>query len=331
MRRNHSLRRIAFCVTPSVLIGLAAWGGPLDRTLVPESSGWVAHINVEAAINGKVAQGILKDAGNLDEGGMKDLKAFGIDPLKDLKGITVFGTGKDDDKDGVLLVEATAAVDKLWDHLKTEPNSKAMNVDGVEMLSWDDNGERRYGVVRPGKGEQTRLVYLASDWAPISAAVAAAGKGKPLANPGGPGPGAILYIEARVIPEAIRESDDENASAMFKALRSGWFEVGEKDATVYATMDAEFADAKTATDMRQVVDGLMAFARLAGGQNPEMGEIIKVLNAVKIETKDTALIINAAWPTEEVIKAMKQAEVLEGHDADEKGEKDDKDQEDDAE
>lgn len=324
------MRRLCLVVTPCSLVSLAAFAGPFDRGLVTPGSGWVIHVDVEAAIGSDLGKHILANPRQFDIEDMDDLKAFGIDPTKDLKGVTLFGTGGEKE-DGVLVIDATAAVDKLWEHLKTEPHAKAMNVDGVEILSWDDNGERRYGVVKPGKGEQRRLVYMAEDWAPLAAAIKGAGKSTTPDGVPGPGSGSVLYVEASVIPESIKEEGDEEAAAMFKALRSAWLDMGEKDKNVYATLNANFADAKTAGDMKQVLDGLMAFGRLAVGQNPEAAELSKALNAFKVETKDTGLTINAMWPTSDAISALSAAARMEEHDHEDDADHEDGDSDEHAE
>lgn len=321
------MRRFALVVGPCTLIGLAAVAGPLDRSLVAPGAGWVIHLDLEAAVGGSIGKHVLANPDKFPrEGGLDDLKAFGLDPLKDIMGVTIFGVTKGKE-DGVVLVEATQAVENLWNMIKGEGNAKMMTVEGVEILSWDDKGERKYGVMKPGKTPERRMVYIAEDWSTLATAVNGAGKGvKPKDLPG-PGTGSVLYAEASVIPDEFRENDDPNASAVLKALRSGWLDVGETDKTIYAKVTANFSDAATAANMRQVLDGLMAFGRLATGQNPELAEVSKALAGIKVEAGDAAVTIVGGWAAQDAIKALDAAAAMD-RDHDDHDDHDDTDHDD---
>lgn len=326
------MRRIAIAASSCTLMSLAAFAGPFDRGVVGPGAGWTLHVDVEAAVSSSMGKYMLAHPEQFHLDNLDQLKAFGIDALTDLKGITIFGAGKEQEQ-GVVVIDATAAVDKLWNQVKTEPNAKTMTVEGVEMISWDDHGERKYGVVKQTKGGQGRLVYIAEDWAPLAAAVNGAGKAQAPADIPGPGAGSMIYAEASVIPEQFKDNDDPNASAVLKALRSGWFDMGERDKTVYASLSANFSDAKTATDMSQVVTGILAFGRMAVGQNPQAADLSKAISGIKVETKEKGLTIAAAWPSEDAIKALTEAAKMDegDDDDDDKDAKDDKDNDDKAE
>src|SRR5437763_1617142 len=96
-----------------------SWAGPLDRAVVDRDATWMFHVDVEAGLSSTLG-GLAKE--KIAEEGARPgedlIKKFGVDPLKDIKGLTMYGFKAGED-DGVAVIETTAAVDTLGTRLVT--------------------------------------------------------------------------------------------------------------------------------------------------------------------------------------------------------------------
>jgi hypothetical protein len=323
-RFSASLRTSALALACFAGTALA---GPLDRSIVPAATPWVLHVDVEAAVASKVGSFMLSHKGEFDLDGLDGLKAFGIDAPRDLLSITIFSPDAKSE-DGVVAVLATPAIDALWNHLKTEPHAKSITVDGVELLSWDDKGERKYGRVTPSADGKTRLALISDEWESIVAAIKGA---KQAGNLAGPSKGSILFAQATTLPEEMIEDADDNGQAILSKVQSAWLDIGEQDATVRAIANATFTDATAASQSRDVLQGLLSFVRMVSSTNEDVKPIVQMLDGaggpkISLDQGTKTLSIEFSAPSDKVaagLAAMKENERDDADDEDEDHEDED--------
>ena len=311
-RFSASLRTSALAL---VCFAGTALAGPLDRSLVPAATPWVLHVDVEAAVASKVGSFMLSHKEEFDLSGLDGLQIFGIEASRDLLSITIFAVDAKSE-DGVVAVLATPAIDALWNHLKTEPHAKSITVDGVELLSWDDKGERKYGRVTPSADGKTRLALISDEWESIVAAI----KGeKQAAGLAGPSKGSILFVQATTFPQNMIEDSDENGQAILSKVQSAWLDIGEQDATVRAVANATFTDATAATQSRDVLQGLLSFVRMVSSSNEDVKPIVQMLDAaggpkILLDQGSKTLSIEFAAPSDKVAAGLAAMQENEGED-----------------
>jgi len=294
----------------AAFISTLALAAPLERSFIPATAAVSAHFDVEAFAASQVGKAIVENKAAFKLDALDGLSAFGIEPFRDFKGITLF-LATPESEQPVVVVHATPAIDGLWNHLKTEPHAKPLNTDGYELLSWEDKGERKYGVVRKGAGDSDRIAFISDAWEPLVEALKVA-DGKlpsqkpPEAGPDAPAKGSFVYVDVRTLPDSVRKSKDDGAKALFGGVRSGTLDAGESGDSVFAVAGLNLASPQAATDMQEVVQGLAAFGRMALGSQHKFQGVQEALNGMKIKAEESRLNLAVQWPVARAVAAAKE-------------------------
>ncbi|MBX3379551.1 MAG: hypothetical protein KF805_05625 [Phycisphaeraceae bacterium] len=284
-------------------VPLSALASPLDRALIPENSAVTAHLDVEAFAGSQIGQAIVKNRDHFRLGGLDALKAFGIEPFRDFLGVTVFMPSVDA-KQPVVIVRATEAIDALWKHLKTEPQARPMSSEGYELLSWEDKGERKYGFVRADGN--ARLAFICDNWEPLIEALKTAdGKSPAQKSAATPSAGSFLFVDARQIPAKMLDNrDDDGPTAVMREVRSAIVDAGESGEDMFASANVELSSAQTATQVQEMVQGLVAFGRMALKDNKELAGVRDALAGFASKADGTHLKLSTKWKTADAVAAM---------------------------
>lgn len=316
-------------------MGAEAWAGPLERGLVPADPAVLVHVDLEAVRDSALGRHVLSNKAAFNLEGLEGLKLFGVDVARDLLSATVV-LGRKRPEQGVVIVKATPAVDGLWAHLKTEPHAKALTVDGYEILSWEDGGEKKYGVVRltggagaaAGAGEAgTRTVYVADAWevivealraadgkAPNLQAEAAGGAGGAGAGgAGGAGTGAII-VDIRQVPEDMRR--DTPGRALFGQMSSATLDIGEREGRTTVRAVMRFTDEETARLTRAVGEGALALAQMVSKSEPGLSQVGAAVAGMKVEAEGATVTISGNWAGEQVIGLVKMLMAMDDQEPD---------------
>jgi len=287
-----------------------ASAAPLERSFIPATAAVSAHFDVEAFGASQVGKTIIENKQAFKLDGLDGLSAFGIEPFRDFKGVTIFLASPESEQP-VVVVHATPAIDGLWNHLKTEPHAKPLSTDGYELLSWDDKGERKYGVVRKGAGDSDRIAFISDAWEPLVEALKVA-DGKlpsqkaPEGGPAAPAKGSFVFVDVRELPDSVRDSKDDGAKALFGGMRSGTLDAGESGDSVFAVAGVNLASPQAATDMQEVVQGLAAFGRMALGSQHKLQGVQEALNGLKIKADASRLNLAVQWPVARAVASAKE-------------------------
>ncbi|MBX3388037.1 MAG: hypothetical protein KF691_01135 [Phycisphaeraceae bacterium] len=284
-----------------LVLPLSALASPLNRALIPADAAVTAHIDVEAFAGSQLGQEIIKNRDHFKLGGLDALKAFGIEPFRDFLGVTVFMPSVDAEEP-VVVVRATEAIDALWKHLKTEPHAKPMSSEGYELLSWEDKGERKYGFVR-AEGN-SRLAFISDNWEPLITALKTV-DGKSPAQKGGatPAAGSFFFADVRELPAKLLDRDDDGPTAVIREVRSAVIDAGESGENMFASADVELSSAKTASDVQQMAQGLVAFGRMALNEHKELSGLRQALDAFGAKTDGTHLLLSTKWSASDAVAA----------------------------
>ena len=309
-----TLTLVAVAGAPSFCVA-----SPIDRSLIPPDAGLVVHVDVDAARSSALGKYLLANKSQFNLQGLDGLKAFGVDAERDFAAVTVVASTAKPDK-GAVIIKCAPTVDALWNHLKTEPHAKPMSVAGHDILSWDDNGTRKYGVVKQVSGAtnptQQRQVFMCDDWEYLATVLtfaasstappsAAAPDGATTASPPETASdGSIVFISLRSIPADMKKSGDLGAQALFGSVKSLTIDISDAAGSVQgkavATLDSDAA----ASDMQEVITGGGAFARLAARKMPELQPIAQALSSSKPVVDRARLTLSAQWTTPEAQRLL---------------------------
>ncbi len=288
----------------------AAWAGPVNKNWIAGNATWYVHVDSEAAISSSLGQYVVANRGRLGLEGMDGLRALGIDPFKDVKGVTIYDT--DDNPDhAIVIASTTSAIEQLVDMLKSDPATRTMTVDGHAIIAFDDKGKTQYWHIRPGDAPDARVVFISDDWKIVTDALkvvdgattslARVGPGAPLA--GDAGSGSILFIRAAELPSNVKNNPDPNASALLSQVGGVQIDVGEREGEIFGEAQLFTASGEDAANMAQVAQGLLALGRMITKDNADLAPINTVLGAMKIEPQDRQLKVNFRYQSKKVVEA----------------------------
>ncbi len=301
----------AGAATLTVCFAGGAAAGPVNKAWIGADAKWYVHVDAEAAVGSALGQFVVANRGRLGLEGMDGLRALGIDPFKDVKGVTIYDTDENPEH-AVVVASTTAAVEQLMDMLRSDPATRTMEIEGHTLVAFDDNGKAQYWHVRPGATPDTRLVVMSDEWKVVtdalkvvdggSSSLARIGPGSPLA--GEAGSGSIVFVRASELPAPVKNNPDPNASALLSQVGGVQLDVGERDGEIYGDALLFTSSGENAANMSQVAQGLLALGRMITKDNADLAPVSAVLGATKVEPSDRQLKVSFRFPSKKVVDAV---------------------------
>ncbi len=297
------MKRTLIGVSSLLLAGSVAMGGPLNKAVVPKNAQWVFHLDAEAGLASTLGKYIVEHRAELELNDLDRVKAeVGIDPLKDIKGATIYGTGPDE-SDGVAVIYATAALDDMIAKLRAKKESgvEQIQLEGYSVYSWTEGEESRFAQVRPdGAG---RILIAAADKDHLLSGIhILEGKGEALTGDSAglgsvsPRVGSIIFASATKLPEA--------EALPFKQADGITFDAGEAEKELYADVRVTAKSSEEATNMSQVAMGAIAMARMALSNDPQYRELLQFLNGVSVTCDQKNVVGKFRMPSEQLGAAL---------------------------
>jgi hypothetical protein len=279
------MNKLSFLAVGLVAIvgGVRAFAGPLNKAWVAPDATWVVHVDVEAARASTLGTFVSEHAAALDLRELDKVRdETGVDPRRDIKGITVYGATQDP-ADCVAIISATSAVDGLLDKLSAGKHALSrVEEDGRTLYTWQEHGETHYGYLKQGEGD-VRTVIASPSKPRLLAAIGQLETGTQPRIEGvlkpTPHQGSILFVSG-----SLTGLHDSQSSMMLQKAEGVLLDVGEAEGKVYADLAVRTASSEDATNMLQMAQGAMAVARLCGPQDPEMKPLMSALSWIKLST-----------------------------------------------
>ena len=275
------MRKIVIAVVCAVLLSpgilLAA---PVEKAQISAGADWVAHIDFENMLSCKLGKQVLAHIMK-DPAAVKKLEyfsgTFGFDMTRDLESITVYREGPDDSR-GVLILRARLDREVLLALLAANEAHETAEYGKHTLHRWLDDkhkGKDDDGI-RWGAFYGNDLVVVCRDRDVLKEALDVLdGRADSLAGgsqtllPSFSG-GSFLQVaaEGHSIP-----AKNKAHAAMLKKLASHSFQVGEAGGTVFvrASLTAETKEA--ATQVQQMIQGLVAFAMMSNAEAGTGGSV----------------------------------------------------------
>lgn len=317
-RFHHPIRLRS--VAGGVALAAAVAGvqaGPLDPSIVDPTSKWVVHANLEAARASKVGTYIESISAAESTEIIAQMEAqFGIDPSKDILGVTVFG-GDPGSHDGVAVIEMSAAADRL---ATTLPAAGFEGFETLDLGSIDASGKataawhwmkdgRNWYVASLHRDAGHRMVLLAPTSTRLQSAVEFARNRSGsvgVVSSSSPAQGSILFVAARGLEDCPKFQPD---AAVLKLANSFTFDLREVEATATtnSTLDANVhVDTRTpeeAVQIQQMLQGVLAFTTLTAGSDPDLTKLMKSwTSSITMSTDANTFSLKMSHSTAELIR-----------------------------
>lgn len=292
----------------------------LRKQSVPEKARWVAHIDVESLARSQLLQS-LKEHGlqkEIESAFAEDEDLAGIDPLHDVRSVTVFNSTEDDDHT-VIVVRASDKADALLARHQKETNSHMIDFGGRKLHAWGDSegGKQQVAYFGSINGGSDRMIVVGEDAQSVSEAIdVVEGKCKSLADTDalafrrGPSDGAILFAAAI---EPIAALGENPATSTVARLANAWrLEFGEQRGSLYGDLWLKTGSTEDAAKLQQVLQGATA---LVGLMAPQVGpRISSILSGLSFQSSGTEVTGTFHCAVADVMELINGLEELGDHD-----------------
>ena len=327
-------------------IPVAGSAKPVDMlTLIPKSSQGVIVVDVHRALTTAVVDKAIKD--NKDYQEYKAMiDAVGLDPQKDIyfAGIGLAQVSGKSEPDAVVVINLKYDKDKIVAKIKEKsPDFKEDLYEGVSLFSIPEKAknepvpETKEGETEPEKKEGEPVfgaflnpsnIALGQEAQVKSAVDILKGKAESAAKNAEimklvktANKAAMVWSVFTFGPDQIKQMTAGNPFlTSLESLKAVSLFIDYKNATLDLEIKAMTTDAAKNKDMADFLNGLKALGSMAGGEKPEIGQL---LNAITVSSAPDHVKIAATLPEELMNKlsaeAQKQVEAkLSGETAPEK-------------
>ena len=286
--KMKTMKTLIISAIATVLISPAVFGGPLETKVVGGDAMWVAHVDIEAMLTsdlGKMFLAQAKEKEGFAQGILNVKKTMGFDPLADIRGITLYGPQLGS-RDGVVVVDATVASDKIIDLLKENKSYESAKYDKHTIHQWvEEKNPRAKGQKRFGCFYDNKTVVVASGLKRLQSALDvldgqsdAMSKTKSVGSLPEAAKGAFFVLAADKIefPEGKAPK-----AAIMKNISAVAIQCGECDGEVFVGASVQAGSEEDAVNMRTFVNGFLALSQMMRQQEKfaalqDLGEKIEV-------------------------------------------------------
>jgi len=296
---------LALTISPRAISKLSApFEGP-NPGLVSADAAWLVHIDVEQALQTRLGR-LLFDAGRarLDFDAANIENEIGIDPMREIKRVTAYGLSTEGGP-GVIILEATPALDRIIDELKAEHGDVTTELlEGYEILRWDQGvasiratgGDRRMLVFGPEDETLLLALRVIDDAMPSLADVEHPVFNRSLRR------GAFLSVQvpdAGVLRRKLADAA-QDPPEMLRLTQAASLQLGEHEGISF--LDSAFAveSDKDAQDIADVAQGLIAMGRLMLREEPDFAELEPIIRAITIHAEGPQVRIVFELPADQL-------------------------------
>jgi hypothetical protein len=276
-----------------VIAAPAAAGSADQLAVVPAEAQWALYVDVQKLTASSLFKTLVGESemAKIQEKTDKTFVKLGIDPMKDLKGVTVFGMGKED-KEAVVALSGKFDRAHLIGLIKAETKYQEIPFGKYLLYKWDED---EFGAFAADD-----LVLLGENEAAIKAALETLeGRKKDAVPPLLAGafkesPDALLVFGVNNVSQLIGEHDKPVILTKMKGAAGSVSEKGE-DLNLRINILAE--SAQVAKDVEQAIRGLLAIAnlQLKDTEAQTLGE------AIQIAVDGENVRINAVYPLNKLL------------------------------
>jgi len=304
--RNLSIILLSVCL---LLLSSEAIAGGLNRNAVSGDANWVAHVDVEGFNNteiGKIIRRHLDETGELQK--LEAFKAiFSFNPLDDIRNVTIYGRGKEKEN-AVVVLQAKFDKQTLLKLLRQNAAHKEVKYGEYRIQSWIDDkhkgneAERQYGSFH---GKDTVVIVAGLDAVKKSMDVldgkAKSARQKRIFRLLRKAPeGAVVVAAANGLGKMAEQWDQ---AVMLKNTRQSCLFLGEAEGNLFIDGNLEATSSKTATELTQLIQGVIALLNLTGKDQPQVAELA---SAIKLTTKKKLVQVHFEQDVEKVAALLKE-------------------------
>ncbi len=305
------MKKSILIVTAGLLVAvMPAVGGPLIKSQISGAANWFVHADLEQFNKSRIGQLVRAE---MENRGVEDkLREFAIvfsfHPLDDVRDVTVYGTGSDEEK-GVVLVDGVFDRDKLLAMVRFSEEYEQYEYRDITLYRWlhkdkpeDESGKMMYGCFY---GDDLMVMSRGLD--AVKQAVDVLSGSAENANdmfnqPALQATGVFLKFAAY---DVGRMAEQQPQAASLKQAEEMALVLGEQQGNIYAVLELKAAAEEAALNIRKVGDGILGFAALAGQEQPILA---KLAEKVHLSSEDSTVRVRFEAESGSILSLLKEQE-----------------------
>ncbi len=291
-------------VAVAIVLGFATvvQAEPLDLKQVSADAKWVAHVDVDAIRASTVAQKAYQQCLEKHKDAEKHLakvrEKLGMDPTKDLHGVTFYGKQLKKHT-GVVIVQANADRKHLLAKVKEAPDYRAVTYGSHKLHTWTHRKGKKDEHAVVGCFHKPTVIVFGRTAVDVSEALDVLdGKSSGLAGSNSP---LIAEIPAGAIFLAGATGLDGDElpckSPLVKQSEALSIALGEHGGESFAMAKLATKSDEVADQVKAVVEGVRAMAALRHGSD---ADAMKIVKALKVAVADKAVTVELRVSADEV-------------------------------
>ena len=284
-------------------LALSAKGGEFKPGQVPVNAQWFLHVNVTGFKKTQLGKFGLEQAKEFEPFIDGFAKMIQFDPRKDLYGITAFGTVTEVEGEvqakGTVLVNGKFNPVQMLALLLTQESIKQESVQGHNILSWVEDGNRSYGAF----AGRTHLLIGDDRDLLLNALRVLRGRAPSLK------PGAVAGLEKDkgnffTLRVQLKDLPIPPEAKVLENIQSIDITVGEGGENLVANSRVTATDEETAALIQQSIQGLLAIGQLqlANAEKPGLKEVAALLKKVTLTRKQATVVTSISVPVKIILE-----------------------------
>ena len=285
------MRVVMMTLAAVLTLAAAARAEPLDLKQVAADAKWVVHVDVDAMRHSVVLEKAHQKCLEMHKEAAQHMDKLpgmiGMDPRKDLHGVTVYG--KDFDKrKGVLILHADVNQKLLKEKAAKAPDHKVTKSGDYELHSWTMKCKQGTQTVTGAWFKPNVMVFGGSQDAVKAAldvlagnASGITGRDSPLA--GRNVPGAMFIARAAAL-------DPKTRCPILKQAESFRVVLGENEGESFYRARLNMKSTEAVVQIKAITEGFRALVSLSKGMD---AEALKLIGGLKVTSEGKTL--NISW------------------------------------
>ena len=272
----------------------------LKTSIIPEDAQWVLHIDIEKFTSTKLFELLMeKEGAKAFKGKDKIIEKLGIDPIKDLTGVTLFGSGQAE-KNAVVSVTGNLNKDHLISLVKQAKGNKEIKHGKHTIFQWENN---QFGTF---VNDNMLIIGRAEDMV-RNALDVIAGKQKNIKKTK-----LMSYLEEvprgaiiQAVVDDISSVAGKNKPMILQKTGMAFFMAMEKNESLNLKLKMTTDTAETAKNIGQIINGFTAMARMqVQGKEEIKDQALKLLDALNVSVKGNVIEMGIIYPSEDLINFL---------------------------
>ncbi len=285
-----------FIILLTLFLVCESQASTLQKSIIPEDADWVIHFDLEKFSSTQFGDQLLNNENifGLTQKNAQFHNKYQIDILKDIKGLTVYGSGKDEEST-VVCLRGNFDQAYLLGLLAEEDSHKEIQHGNFTVHTWDHH---EFGVF-----VDDNLALIAQNETAIRKALdVIAGKKanvttSSLMSTMNEIPSNVFFTAlARDISELAEHEKDV---FMFKKTESALFTLAEEKEDINLRLNFTVKTLEDAKNMESVIRGLISLAKMQ--MEEAQRDILRPLEEIGISAEGKKIRIELSYPIQELI------------------------------